>query len=103
MRLGVYPCRIVPGTKAAWAYGAGDQESTILERHRHRLEFNNSYRDELKKAGLIISGESPDGLLVEIVELKDHPFMVASQFHPEFLSRPEKPHPLFKAFIQAVL
>jgi CTP synthase len=103
MRLGVYPCRIVPGTKAAWAYQTQDEKSIIMERHRHRFEFNNTYRDDLKKAGLIVSGESPDGSLVEIVELKDHPFMVASQFHPEFLSRPDKPHPLFKAFIEAVL
>lgn len=104
MRLGIYPCRIMPGTKAAQAYYQGQsQENVIMERHRHRFEFNNKYRSELNKVGLVVSGESPDGTLVEIVELKDHPFMVASQFHPEFLSRPDKPHPLFKAFIQAVL
>lgn len=99
MRLGVYPCKLLPGSKAARAYNT----DVIKERHRHRLEFNNKYRDELEKVGLIISGESPDGSLVEIVELKDHPFMVASQFHPEFLSRPNKPHPLFEAFLQASL
>lgn len=103
MRLGVYPCSIVPGTKTAQAYGIQDTPGTVYERHRHRFEFNNMYRAELEKAGLIISGHSPDGSLVEIVELKDHPFMVASQFHPEFLSRPYKPHPLFEAFIQATL
>jgi len=100
MRLGIYPCRLLPGSKAAFAYG--DQE-LIYERHRHRFEFNNVYREQMEKAGFIISGESPDGSLVEIVECKDHPFMVASQFHPEFLSRPDKPHPLFDAFIQATL
>ena len=99
MRLGVYPCKVIPGTKAAWAYNTEE----IQERHRHRLEFNNIYRDQLEKAGLVISGQSPDGSLVEIVELKDHRFMVASQFHPEFLSRPDKPHPLFTAFLQASL
>ena len=103
MRLGVYPCKLLPGTKAAWAYNTKNPDDLIQERHRHRLEFNTIYREELKKVGLIFSGESPDGSLVEIVELKDHPFMLASQFHPEFLSRPDKPHPLFKAFIQATL
>ncbi len=99
MRLGVYPCKVIPGTKAACAYNTEE----IQERHRHRLEFNNTYRDQLEKAGLVISGQSPDGSLVEIVELKDHPFMVASQFHPEFLSRPDKAHPLFSAFLQATI
>lgn len=103
MRLGVYPCSLVPGTKAANAYGIEDGKTPVYERHRHRFEFNNVYRDVLKEGGLIISGQSPDGSLVEIVELKDHPFMVASQFHPEFLSRPYKPHPLFKAFLEATL
>jgi CTP synthase len=100
MRLGIYPCRLLPGSKAAFAYGNKD---VIHERHRHRFEFNNKYREKLEAAGLIISGQSPDGNLVEIVEFKDHPFMVASQFHPEFLSRPDKPHPLFEAFIQAAV
>lgn len=100
MRLGMYPCRLLPGSKAAAAYGTQD---LVNERHRHRFEFNNKYRKQLEDAGLVISGESPDGTLVEIVELKDHPFMVASQFHPEFLSRPGKPHPLFNAFVASTL
>ena len=97
MRLGVYPCRLVSGTKAAVAYG----KEMIGERHRHRFEFNNDYRDLLTGAGLVISGLSPDGRLVEIVELADHPWMVGSQFHPEFKSRPNRPHPLFCAFLAA--
>ena len=100
MRLGIYHCKLLPGSKAAFAY---ETQEIVNERHRHRFEFNNLYRSALQDAGLIISGESPDGGLVEIVELKDHPFMVASQFHPEFLSRPQKPHPLFDAFIAATL
>lgn len=105
MRLGIYPCLIKPATKAGYAYKVEDTDvsKVIYERHRHRFEFNNTYRKELEAAGLIISGQSPDGKLVEIVELKDHPFMVASQFHPEFLSRPNNPHPLFEAFIRAIL
>jgi len=99
MRLGLYPCRLVPGTIAAKAY----QEKLVHERHRHRFEFNNSYRDELGKAGMVYSGLSPDGKLVEIAELKDHPFMLGTQFHPEFLSRPYRAHPLFAAFLQAVV
>ena len=100
MRLGDYPCKLIPATRAAAAYeGFGD---LIHERHRHRFEFNNIYRSELEKYGLVFSGLSPDGNLVEIVEVKDHPFMVATQFHPEFLSRPIAPHPLFIAFIQAM-
>ncbi|MCH8948945.1 MAG: CTP synthase [Chloroflexi bacterium] len=98
MRLGCYPCRLVPGTRAHEAYGVDD----IEERHRHRYEFNNAYRDVLAKAGLIASGLSPDGQLVEICEMQDHPFMVGSQFHPEFQSRPLRPHPLFREFIGAV-
>jgi CTP synthase len=97
MRLGVYPCRLVPGTRAANAYQVG----LVEERHRHRFEVNNAYRDLLAGAGLVFSGLSPDGRLVEIVELKDHPFMLGSQFHPEFKSRPTRPHPLFRAFIGA--
>jgi len=99
MRLGLYPCRLVPGTKAAAAYG----ESEVQERHRHRFEVNNAYRDMLAEAGLVFSGLSPDGRLVEIAELADHPFMLGSQFHPEFKSRPNRPHPLFKAFIAAAI
>jgi CTP synthase len=97
MRLGVYPCALVPGTRAAAAYGT----DVVMERHRHRFEFNNKYRKALEEAGLIISGQSPDGRLVEIVELRDHPWFVASQFHPEFLSRPNSPHPLFRDFVVA--
>jgi CTP synthase len=99
MRLGNYPCTLVAGTRAAAAYGA---ESTVIqERHRHRFEFNNDYREQLASAGLVYSGLSPDGRLVEICELSGHPWMVACQFHPEFLSRPNRPHPLFKGFIGA--
>ena len=97
MRLGLYPCVLQPGTKAAAAYG----EAQVEERHRHRWEFNNNYRDEFEKAGMAFSGISPDGMLVEISELKDHPYMVGSQFHPEFLSRPMRPHPLFLGLIKA--
>ncbi len=99
MRLGAYPCRIEKGTLAYEAYGTDD----IFERHRHRYEFNNKYRDVLKAAGLVISGISPDGELVEIVELKDHPWFLGCQFHPEFKSTPRKPHPLFTSFIAAAL
>jgi CTP synthase len=97
MRLGSYPCALVPGTRAARAYGT----AMAHERHRHRFEFNNSYRDLMVRNGLVLSGLSPDGRLVEIAELADHPFMVGSQFHPEFKSRPNRPHPLFKAFVEA--
>ncbi|HKZ83450.1 MAG TPA: CTP synthase [Anaerolineae bacterium] len=97
MRLGAYPCALVPGTRAANAY----RSAAVQERHRHRFEFNNAYRDVMTKNGLALSGLSPDGRLVEIVELADHPFMVGSQFHPEFKSRPNRPHPLFRAFVEA--
>ncbi|MGD9001100.1 MAG: CTP synthase [Anaerolineae bacterium] len=97
MRLGVYPCHLVPGTEAARAY----QTELVEERHRHRFEVNNAYRDLLSEAGLVFSGLSPDGRLVEIVELQNHPFMLGSQFHPEFKSRPTRPHPLIRAFIGA--
>jgi CTP synthase len=97
MRLGSYACVLTRGSRVAEAY----QTDIILERHRHRFEFNNEYRQQLGEAGLILAGLSPDGRLVEIVELKDHPFMVGSQFHPEFKSRPTRPHPLFTAFIKA--
>ncbi len=97
MRLGLYECRLVPGTKAAAAYG----QEVVYERHRHRWEVNNVYRDMLTQGGLVFSGLSPDGRLVEIAELADHPFMLGCQFHPEFKSRPTRPHPLFQAFIQA--
>jgi CTP synthase len=97
MRLGLYPCVIQLGTKTAATYG----EKLVEERHRHRWEFNNSYRDVFEKSGMAFSGISPDGLLVEISELKDHPYMVGSQFHPEFLSRPMRPHPLFVGLLKA--
>jgi CTP synthase len=97
MRLGVYPCDLVPGSMSAKAYGV----STVDERHRHRFEVNNTYRDEFASVGLRPAGLSPDGNLVEIMELQDHPFMLGVQFHPEFLSRPNRPHPLFREFIGA--
>jgi len=99
MRLGLYPCVLQPGTRAAEAYGLERTE----ERHRHRFEFNNAYREILGKQGMIYSGISPDGRLVEIAEIANHPFMLGSQFHPEFLSRPNRPHPLFRAFISAAV
>ncbi len=95
MRLGAYPCHLVEGTRAARAYG----ERVVWERHRHRFEFNNRFREPLERVGLIPSGLSPDGRLVEISELRDHPWMVGVQFHPEFRSRPNRPHPLFRDFI----
>ena len=98
MRLGSYPCVLVPGTKAARAYS----EPIVYERHRHRFEFNNAYRERMHEAGLVLSGLSPDGRLVEIVELRDHPWFVATQFHPELKSRPTRPHPLFRDFVGAV-
>ncbi|WP_421382129.1 CTP synthase [Bacillus salacetis] len=99
LRLGLYPCKLIPGTKAYDAY-AGE---VVYERHRHRYEFNNHFRDEMEAAGFIFSGTSPDGRLVEIIELADHPWFVASQFHPEFTSRPTRPQPLFRDFINAAL
>lgn len=99
MRLGAYPCRLDPGTKAGAAYGTEE----VTERHRHRFEFNNAYRDMLATGGMVYSGQSPDGNLVEIAELRDHPYMVGSQFHPEFKSRPDRPHPLFRDFIRAAV
>ena len=97
MRLGLYPCVIQPGTLAARLY----QTDRIEERHRHRYEVNNAYRQALEEHGLIMSGLSPDGILVEMAEVRDHPFMIGCQFHPEFLSRPTSPHPLFSGFIKA--
>ncbi len=97
MRLGVYPCHLVPGTRAWEAYG----EPIVYERHRHRYEFNNDYRELLTSGGMVLSGFSLDGRLVEIAELRDHPWMLGTQFHPEFKSRPNRPHPLFTAFIGA--
>jgi CTP synthase len=97
MRLGNYPCVLVPGTRARLAYGTDE----IVERHRHRFEFNNAYREPLQDAGVFASGLSPDGRLVEVVEQIDHPFMVGVQFHPEFRSRPQAPHPLFRDLVDA--
>ncbi|MBL8163258.1 MAG: CTP synthase [Anaerolineae bacterium] len=97
MRLGMYPCKLLPGSVAARAYDS----DLVHERHRHRFEFNNAYRAPFEQHGMLFSGTSPDAQLVEIAEVKDHPFMVGSQFHPEFLSRPNLPHPLFKAFVGA--
>jgi CTP synthase len=99
MRLGAYAARLRPGSKAAQAYGV----QQISERHRHRWEVNNAYRDVLAEHGLRLSGQSPDGGLVEMVELPDHPWFLGCQFHPELKSRPNRPHPLFAAFIGAAL
>lgn len=100
MRLGVYPCQLQPGTHAAAAY---NNTPEVQERHRHRFEFNNDYRSAFEEHGMSFSGISPDGKLVEIAEIADHPFMVGSQFHPEFLSRPNAPHPLFLEFIKQAI
>ncbi|HEX7664525.1 MAG TPA: CTP synthase [Polyangiaceae bacterium] len=99
MRLGAFPCTLLPGTMAAEAYGTTE----ISERHRHRYEFANEYREQLAEAGLVLSGTSPDKKLVEMVELKEHPYFVGCQFHPEFKSRPTAPHPLFARFVKAAL
>jgi len=97
MRLGLYPCKLLPGSLAHKAYG----EEVVYERHRHRFEFNNEYRESLGEAGMVYSGVSPNGRLVEIIELADHPWFVATQFHPEFRSRPNRAHPLFRDFVRA--
>jgi CTP synthase len=97
MRLGAYPCRLVRGSRAQAAYDADE----VRERHRHRYEFNNAFKALLEDFGLVASGTSPDGSLVEICEIQDHPFMVGTQFHPEFRSRPDRPHPLFRELIAA--
>jgi CTP synthase len=99
MRLGTYSARLRPGTKVAAAYGANE----ISERHRHRFEVNNAYRDVLAEFGLRLSGQSPDGGLVEVIELPDHPWFLGCQYHPELKSRPTRPHPLFAAFVGAAL
>ena len=99
MRLGSYRCRLKPKSKAYIAYGVTE----IGERHRHRYEFNNDYRDILTECGMSISGLSPDGRLVEIIELHDHPWFIGCQFHPEFKSRPNRAHPLFRDFIGAAV
>jgi CTP synthase len=97
MRLGLYPCKLTPNSIAQKAYGKDEVE----ERHRHRFEFNNNYRQLFMDHGMVFSGLSPDGRLVEIAEIADHPFMLGTQFHPEFLSRPTRPHPLFIEFMRA--
>ena len=99
LRLGSFPCRVKPGTKLRECYG----QDLIHERHRHRFEFNNDYRETVEAAGMVLSGLSPDGRIVETVELAEHPFFVAGQFHPEFKSRPNRPHPLFAGFVKAAL
>jgi CTP synthase len=99
MRLGAYPCKLVPGSRAQEIYGVQE----ISERHRHRFEINNDYRERLENAGLTLSGTSPDDRLVEVIELSDHPHFIACQFHPEFKSQPNKPHPLFEAFVRAAI
>jgi CTP synthase len=99
MRLGGYPCRIEPGSTAAECYG----QDQVVERHRHRFEFNNAYRDQLRSKGLRFSGIWPEGNLVEMVEVENHPWFVGVQFHPEFKSKPTAPHPLFRGFIRAAL
>jgi len=114
MRLGHYPCVLTPGTKAYRDYAAeafpaagvmapGLPVDLVQERHRHRYEVNNAYRDALEAAGMVWSGMSPSGYLVEIAELRDHPWMLGSQFHPELQSRPNNPHPLFRDFIGAAV
>lgn len=97
MRLGSWPCKLLPGSISRKAYG----QELISERHRHRYEFNNAYREQLEAKGLVIAGTTPDGHLIEVIELKDHPFFVGVQYHPEFQSRPLSPHPLFKQFLEA--
>jgi CTP synthase len=104
MRLGLYPCQLQPGSiaKAAYAKHSSSDTDVVEERHRHRFELNNNFRPALEAAGMVCSGISPDNRLVEITEITDHPFMLGTQFHPEFLSRPNRPHPLFMAFVKAI-
>jgi len=104
MRLGLYPCQLQPGSiaKAAYAKYSSSNTDVVEERHRHRFELNNNFRPALEAAGMVSSGISPDNRLVEITEITDHPFMLGTQFHPEFLSRPNRPHPLFMAFVKAI-
>jgi CTP synthase len=102
IRLGGWPCKLVPGTRLYRAYEKklGKITKPISERHRHRYEFNNKYREELEKLGLKVAGTSPDGKIVEAVEISNHPFFVGTQFHPEYISRPLDPHPLFVEFVR---
>jgi CTP synthase len=99
MRLGLYPCHVLPHTHAFRLY----QDEVVNERHRHRYEFNNTYRSLFLDSGYVISGTSPDGRLVEMIEYPEHPYFVASQFHPEFQSSPSKPHPLFTGLLEAAI
>ena len=99
MRLGTWPTKIVPGTLAQKLYG----DTEVTERHRHRYEFNMKYRDQMNAKGFVISGTSPDGTLAELIELRDHPYFIGCQYHPEFQSKPNHPHPLFRGFIAAAL
>ena len=99
MRLGTWDCHLTDGTRAIALYGKRE----IRERHRHRFEFNMAYREQLEAQGFVIAGTSPDGQLVELIELRDHPWFLACQYHPEFQSKPNAPHPLFKGFINACL
>ena len=99
MRLGTWEARLKEGSRAYQLYG----KESVNERHRHRYEFNDAYKEQMESAGLLVSGTSPDETLAEIVEIPDHPFFLAVQFHPEFQSKPKKPHPLFKGFVAATL
>ncbi len=99
LRLGAYPCVLQDGSKIASLYGS----KNISERHRHRYEVNNDYKDKLAECGVVMSGLSPDGRIVEMIELKDHPYFVATQAHPEFKSRPDEAHPLFRGFVEAAV
>lgn len=99
MRLGSYPCVIRPGSLAEKVYSS----SEVTERHRHRFEFDPLYREQMEEKGFIVSATSPDGTLAEIVEIKDHPYMIATQAHPELISRPSRPHPLFIGFVEAMI
>jgi CTP synthase len=103
MRLGAQPCSLTEGSRSAAAYGTDRTDPRIWERHRHRYEFNPRYRERLEAAGLVIAGTNPDSTLVEIVELADHPWFVAVQFHPEFKSKPTAAHPLFAGLVAAAV
>lgn len=103
IRLGAWPCRLKPSSQLASAYSRYTKDQVVSERHRHRYEFNNAYRDNFEKLGLVISGTSPDNLIVEAIEIKDHPFFIGVQFHPEYISRPLAPHPLFVEFIKVAI
>jgi CTP synthase len=99
MRLGSYDCIVRPGSLAESVYGS----LQVTERHRHRFEFDPSYREQMEQSGFIVSATSPDGTLAEVVEIQDHPYMIATQAHPELISRPHRPHPLFVGFVKAMI